>query len=348
MIPACRWGVYGFRPSSYRPRRVFAEGDQHRMVAIPDPRQSHIPRAFPQCFAAAGGERTHSLALRACTRWRVPCKHAARQVDRAFWAPRVGFLTNPLACASSLYARASPCKHAARASGSSVLGASCRVLNEPTRLRFELVRAWARSPYKHAALASGSSVLGASCRVLNEPTRLLRACTRLRVLPTSTQREQVDRAFWAPRFGSLTDPLAALRACTRLARSPYKHAARASGSSVLGASFWVLNEPTRLRFELVRAGAFSLQARSAASGSSVLGASFWVLNGPTRLRFELVRARVPLQARSASKWIRCFGPCRRTAAKPPWSAGTCYRFLVYSRPQTPQFARLGLPSPKHL
>ena len=184
MIPACRWGVYGFRPSSYRPRRVFAEGDQHRMVTIPDPRQSHIPRAFPQCFAAAGGERIHSLALRACTRSRVPPTSTQReqvdrafrsprfrsltdplacasslyalarppastqreQVDRAFWAPRFGSLTDPLACASSLYALArSPYKHAARASGSSVLGASLPVLNGPTRLRFELVRAGAFS-----------------------------------------------------------------------------------------------------------------------------------------------------------------------------------------------------------
>ena len=87
------------------------------------------------------------------------------------------------------------------------------------------------------------------------------------------------------------------------ARPPYKHAALASGSGVSGTSFRVLNGPTRLRFELLRAGAS------------------------------------PLQARSASKWIGCFGPCRRTAAKPPWSAGTCSRFLVYSRPQTLQFAR---------
>ena len=67
-------------------------------------------------------------------------------------------------------------------------------------------------------------------------------------------------------------------------------------------------------------------------------------NGPTRIRFELVRAGAsPLQARSTSKWIRRFGP-GFAAAKPPWSAGTCYRFLAYSRPQTPQFARSRSPN----
>ena len=46
MIPACRWGVYGFRPSFYRPRRVFAEGDQHRMVTRPHSRATS-PTYFP-------------------------------------------------------------------------------------------------------------------------------------------------------------------------------------------------------------------------------------------------------------------------------------------------------------
>ena len=154
-------------PACFRRRRSAPYG-------IPDPRQRHIPRAFPQCFAAAGGKRIHSLALRACTRWRVP--------------------------------------------------------------------------------------------------------------PTSTQREQVDRAFWVPRFRSLADPLACASSLYALARPPYKPAARASGSSVLGASFPVLSGPTRLRFELVRAG------------------------------------ESPLQARSASKWIRCFGPCF-AAAKPHMECG---------------------------
>ncbi len=102
----------------------------------------------------------------------------------------------------------------------------------------------------------------------------LRACTRWRVLHTSTQREQADWAFRAPRFRSLTDPLACASSLYALPRPPYKHAARASGLGVSGASFPVLNGPTRLRFELVRAAASSIQARS------------------------------------ASKWIGRFGPCR--------------------------------------
>ena len=68
-------------------------------------------------------------------------------------------------------------------------------------------------------------------------------------------------------------------------------------------------------------------------------------NGPTRLRFDLLRARAsPLQARSASKWIRRF-PRALPRRSRLWSAGTCSRFLAYSRPQTTQFAHLGLPSP---
>ena len=257
MIPACRWGVYGFRPSSYRPRRVFAEGDQHRMVTIPDPRQRHIPRAFPQCFAAAGGERTHSLALRACTRWRVPPTSTQReQVDRAFWSPRFRSLADPLACASSLYALARPpYKHAARASGSSVLGASFPVVSGPTRLRFELVRAGASPPTSTQREQVDRAFRSPRFRSLTDPLACASSLYALARPPTSTQREQVDRAFWAPRFGSLTDPLACASSLYALARSPYKHAARASGSSVLGASLPVLNGPTRLRFELVRAGA---------------------------------------------------------------------------------------------
>ncbi len=85
MIPACR-GVYGFRSLFYGPRRVFAEGDQHRMVTRPHGNVTS-PAHFPRRFAAAGGERTHSLALRARTRWRVsPTSTQRQQVDRAFWS----------------------------------------------------------------------------------------------------------------------------------------------------------------------------------------------------------------------------------------------------------------------
>ncbi len=71
-----------------------------------------------------------------------------------------------------------------------------------------------------------------------------------------------------------------------------------------------------------------------------------VLNGPTRLRFELVRAGAcPIQARSASKWIKCFGPCRTLRRSRIWSAETCYRFLAYSRPQTPSSRVPDLPTP---
>ena len=37
-------------------------------------------------------------------------------------------------------------------------------------------------------------------------------------------------------------------------------------------------------------------------------------------------------------------PRRNRPTKPPWSAGTCSRFLVYSRPQTTQFARSRSPN----
>ena len=158
-----------------------------------------------------------------------PAKHIEQEHPRlrARVSSAATTLTDPLACASSLYALPRPpYKHAAPASGSGVSGATCRVLNGPTRLRFELVRA-------------------AAC------------------LHTSTQRQQVDRAFRAPRFGSLTDPLACASSLYVLPRPPYKHAAPASGSRVSGASFPVPNGPTRLRFELVRAAASSIQARSA-------------------------------------------------------------------------------------
>ena len=100
------------------------------------------PAHFPRRFAAAGGERTHSLALRARTRWRVLHTSTQRQqVDRAFRAPRFRSLTDPLACASSSCALARPpYKHAARASGSGV-----SVLAFPRRSRLgvrELVTAF--------------------------------------------------------------------------------------------------------------------------------------------------------------------------------------------------------------
>ena len=87
----------------------------------------------------------------------------------------------------------------------------------------------------------------------------------------STQRQQVDWAFRAPRVGSLTDPLACASSSYALARPPYKHAAPASGSGVS------------------------------------------VLTSPRRSRL--------------------------------WSAGTCYRFLVYSRPQPPSSRIPDLPTP---
>ena len=112
MIPACRWDVYGFRPSFYRLRRVFAEGDQHRMVIILDPRQRHIPHRFPTF-----------------------CRRRRR--------------TDPLACASSFCALARPpYKHAARASGSGVFPGLCR--GEAAYGVRELVPAfWSTAARKH-------------------------------------------------------------------------------------------------------------------------------------------------------------------------------------------------------
>ena len=55
ILPACAWDVYVFRPLFYRPRRVFAEGDQHRMVTRPHGNVTS-PAHFPVWFAAAGGE----------------------------------------------------------------------------------------------------------------------------------------------------------------------------------------------------------------------------------------------------------------------------------------------------
>ena len=66
---------------------------------------------------------------------------------------------------------------------------------------------------------------------------------------------------------------------------------------------------------------FAHKHAAPASGLGVSRASCRVLNGPTRLRFELVRAAAsPLQARSASKWIRRFGP-GFAAAKPHMECG---------------------------
>ena len=117
-----------------------------------------------------------------------PAKHIGQEHPRlpARVSSVATTLTDPLACASSLYALA-------------------------------------RLPYKHAARASGSSLSLASFPVLNGPTRsALRACTRSagRVPHTSPQREQVDPAFWAPRVGSLTDPLACASSLYELPRPP--------------------------------------------------------------------------------------------------------------------------------
>ena len=71
-------------PARFRGRRSAPYGH-------PAPWQRHIPRAFPRCFAAAGGERTHSLAFRASARSRVPPTSTQReQVDPAFrsWLSR--------------------------------------------------------------------------------------------------------------------------------------------------------------------------------------------------------------------------------------------------------------------
>ena len=116
MIPVCRWDVYGFRPSFYRLRRVFAEGDQHPMVTRPHGNVTS-PTHFPVWFAA--------------------CRRR----------------TDPLACASSLYALARPpYKHAARASGSDV-----SVLAVPRRSRLgvrELVTAfWYAAACEHPQFA---------------------------------------------------------------------------------------------------------------------------------------------------------------------------------------------------
>ncbi len=143
------------------------------------------------------------------------------------------------------------------------------VLHGPTRLRFELLRARA-SPLQARSASKWIARFG---RLVSGPSRThllaLRARTRCRVLHTSTQRQQVDRAFRAPRFRSLTDPLACASSSYALPRLPYKHAAPASGSGVSGASFPVLNGPTRLRFELVRAAASPYKHAAPASGSRV-------------------------------------------------------------------------------
>ncbi len=111
-----------------------------------------VPANFPFSASSASSCSFSSLSSR-CSQ---SCRNSADQQETANdikqERPRmpvhvpsvVGSLTDPLACASSLYALARPpYKHAARASGSSVLSASLPVLNGPTRLRFELVRAGA-------------------------------------------------------------------------------------------------------------------------------------------------------------------------------------------------------------
>ncbi len=93
-------------------------------------------------------------------------------------------------------AAASPYKHAAPASGSSLSLASFPVLNGPTRLRFELVRA-AACPYKPAARASGSSLSLASFPVLNGPTRLRFELVRAAASPLQAR----SASKWIERCG---------------------------------------------------------------------------------------------------------------------------------------------------
>ena len=99
-------------------------------------------------------------------------------------------------------------------------------------MRFELLRAGA-SPIQARSASKWIRRFG---RLVSGPSRThslaLRASARWRVAHTSTQRQQVDPAFRAPRFRSFTDPLACASSFCALARSPYKHAAPASGSRV--------------------------------------------------------------------------------------------------------------------
>ena len=241
-------------------------------------------------------------------RWlALPTSTQRQQVDWAFRAPRVGSLTDPLACASSSCALAASPLQARSASkwirrfrswlcrGEAAYGvrklvaafwptAACnhpssRVPDLPTPIHD--LRRLVSSTFVVPPSGGFPSVTQDKNHEIHEShekqsryrTEAHRGSRGRRwlALPTSTQRQQVDWAFRAPRVGSLTDPLACASSSYALARPPYKHAAPASGSGVS------------------------------------------VLTSPRRSRL--------------------------------WSAGTCYRFLVYSRPQTPRSRIPDLPTP---
>ena len=175
-----------------------------------------------------------------------------------------------------------------------------------------------------------------SCRVLHGPTRLRFELLRAGASPIQARSAiKWIRAFRAPRFRSFTDPLACASSFCALARSPYKHAAPASGSGVSGASFPVLIGPTRLRFELLRAGAFPIQARSASKWIRRFGR---LVSGPSRTH--------SLALRASARWRVAHTSTQRHQVDPAFRAP---RFRSFTDPLAcaSSFCALARPPYKH-
>ena len=247
MIPACRWGVLRFPPVVLPPPARFSP---KALSTVWSPSRPHAnatsPAHFPDVFAAAGGERTHSHTLRACTRWRIPPTSTQRkQVGPAFrsWLCRgeAALECGNLFPLSGLQPPANTPVRASRSPNSDLRSPTPRALvleivvlfpSAPSAsscfiLSFVFAlgvnRDSTQEPAKH--IEQEHPRLPAPCfirgGVLHGPTRLRFDLARAGASPIQARSaSKWIRRFGAPRFGFLTDPLACASTSYALARPP--------------------------------------------------------------------------------------------------------------------------------
>ena len=229
-------------PQRPRRRRVFAEGDQNRMVTRPHGNVTS-PAHFPVWFAAAGGEPNGESISECespsakkspltgsvihCLRLPLPAHrgqaaYGVRELVTAFWPTAA--CKHPSSRIPDLPTPICDLRYLVSSCSKSSFYFPLFPLLPPVHslLRVGVNRNSTQKPAKHIEQehprlpAHVSTVAGS----LTDPLACASSFCALPRPPTSTQRQQVDPAFRAPRFRSFTDPLACASSFCALPRPP--------------------------------------------------------------------------------------------------------------------------------